>query len=1646
MTNEGSKEFYNVKTSFGTNHANSKRFITSPDGSKPLPVMSQDDVAVVECLKPGESISGVVKRIIPIKGDKWLDYKELVGSEYRILSGENLGVRVVVSVVASHVAVPSLVYQIPTQENSEADPVNVSTGAYTENITALTVQGVNPVSADISYDSNAAAGLGEFGYGRTHNYETRLMDMKDGTVRYYVSSTGYYTFLADHYDSEKLYKEEDGYFVLDTSQLPVEETFKCLNENNAGYELFRRADRTFMLTDKAGSKTYFDGNGNVTGMENSEGKSITIERKSDRFTVTDKTTGRQLTYNLDKDTRLVTSVTDGKREAFFYYNEDKCLKQFVNAAGESTYYTYDRLNRITTVTNDDNITYVTNAYETSDDRDTKTAADADDPSSAMGAVCKNGRVKYQKDALDNTTKFSYKEDETNGNLITTVTTRNGAKKETVTDPYGNVISQTNEAGNTITTTYDDKGNETSVNQPDMTTADGRKTSYSIVYRYDDDGNMTSMSNSMLESGENEVVMTYDDEGNMLTMKNRNGESMECSYYENGQIRTVKDQNGNEKIFEYNSDGQILSETDGNGRSIVYEYKKGDLVSVTDRNGNVTEYTYNSTGLVEKTSVKDRVSGEVYVTTSFYDELNRISMVHDTEGGTTFYEYDCNGNIIEKTEPSGSRTVYKYDGNNQMIRETVYPDEEAKQPDSDTGYTYTKEGLLKTVTDAKSNTVITNSYDKTGNKTKEVETKGEKKLSEKHYEYDELGNMISKTLLCLDDSGNEKESYTTKYIYYPNSRLSKVIDHTGAEITYSYDKSWRTQTVESTTEPKITYDYDANGNVLEVKEDPKGLLNMSKSILRTYDNLNRITSYTDYKGREVKYGYDELGNMTELTYPGGEIVRYAYNPDGTVASMSSKSGGTFYYTYDSYGRLAHIKRPDGSEEERLYDNAGQLIEQVDKDKAGSILQKNSYEYDVFGEITQKNTGTDGDLTKLASISMEYDSANRLIKYNGEEVIYDVKGNMTYGPVGVQMTELSYDARNRLVKAGKVSYTYDCENIRIATTEDGITTEYVTDTGGSLSRMLIAYEDVGTAGESETHYYYGAEGLACQLSVESGDDNSSDTDNISNYFLYHYDNIGSTTLITDKTGKTVETFAYGTYGELLTDVVHNIRFLYNGSYGVVTDSNGLYYMRARYYNPDIKRFINQDIKVGDISNGQGLNRYAYCEGNPVSMVDPFGLCGENANEQGEASKYQWLHNALDVAGLVFDGADVLNAGVYALEGKWGQAAVSLACALPAIGTFVAGVSKATKLAKVGNIIGQTMKYAGKAYMTVQTATQALELAGDGKIQYAVNGGKVTWDIVKKTAGAMALGALSVLSAGSLMKDVTSLTKMSDVRMETTVKNTADVTSGKTVAGEGIGCFVAGTKIKTENGDKNIEDIEEGDYVLSENPETGECGYKRVVKTYIHEKDVLVHVSVGDEEIITTTEHPFYVEGIGFVSAGMLKEGYNLRLSDGTIKPVITIEFEYLDETVYVYNFEVEDFHTYFVSTTGVLVHNSCASKTPLSTDAVKSSSADFYVGPKGAATSLDEYDKFVEGGSGTKPDYYVTPDGVAFKNGIPDNYVENPYRNGSYGVFDENGKFSEKLRIDPATPTGKKGPSYSHYHIDGGKEHYSPRPGDDNPLGF
>lgn len=141
----------------------------------------------------------------------------------------------------------------------------------------------------------------------------------------------------------------------------------------------------------------------------------------------------------------------------------------------------------------------------------------------------------------------------------------------------------------------------------------------------------------------------------------------------------------------------------------------------------------------------------------------------------------------------------------------------------------------------------------------------------------------------------------------------------------------------------------------------------------------------------------------------------------------------------------------------------------------------------------------------------------------------------------------------------------------------------------------------------------------------------------------------------------------------------------------------------------------------------------------------------------------------------------------------------------------------------------------------------------------------------------------------------------------------------------CFTGDTLVETEDGFVPIEEIETGDYVWSEDTATGKRELKRVRNVYVSEKTKLVHVETDSGIKIDTTEyHPFYVEERGWVFAAELKAGDVLHTGDGRTETVKTVCTGELDEPVKVYNLEVEDYHTYYVSEAKVLVHNKCGKK--------------------------------------------------------------------------------------------------------------------------
>ena len=187
-----------------------------------------------------------------------------------------------------------------------------------------------------------------------------------------------------------------------------------------------------------------------------------------------------------------------------------------------------------------------------------------------------------------------------------------------------------------------------------------------------------------------------------------------------------------------------------------------------------------------------------------------------------------------------------------------------------------------------------------------------------------------------------------------------------------------------------------------------------------------------------------------------------------------------------------------------------------------------------------------------------------------------------------------------------------------------------------------------------------------------------------------------------------YIYGTYGELLKGDTNLTSYLYNGKYGVMTDENGLYYMRHRYYNTDIRRFVNQDIVKGNLGNSQSLNRYSYVQGNPLTYTDPFGLSPE---KDGGSIGMNIVHGLLDALGCIPGGVGIVanfaNAALYAVvDHDYGMAALSLvagvtlgASKIVSMGGKLAGHAKSIET--IGRLVSNTASFAICAEQTVSSS---------------------------------------------------------------------------------------------------------------------------------------------------------------------------------------------------------------------------------------------------------------------------------------------------------------------------------------------------------
>ena len=253
---------------------------------------------------------------------------------------------------------------------------------------------------------------------------------------------------------------------------------------------------------------------------------------------------------------------------------------------------------------------------------------------------------------------------------------------------------------------------------------------------------------------------------------------------------------------------------------------------------------------------------------------------------------------------------------------------------------------------------------------------------------------------------------------------------------------------------------------------------------------------------------------------------------------------------------------------------------------ALLWFRTCQYDLDGHILETvSMPTSPTNISEPEDALTYDADNRLSQWNGYQVTHDLNGNMTQGPLpnGTPDAIYAYDTSDRLTSAGGVASAYNPDGLRV--TAGGAS--YKIDPNG-LSKPLM---------RNQTKYVWGI-GLIYE---ETGGEIKT----------YHPDHLGSTIMLCNANGAVTDTWAYTSYGmESHTQGISDTPFRFHGALGCMTDDNGLVYMRARYYNPRIMRFLNQD----PIGFQGGLNWFAAFDNNPVSNVDPLGLCVSN-------SRYTW-----------------------------------------------------------------------------------------------------------------------------------------------------------------------------------------------------------------------------------------------------------------------------------------------------------------------------------------------------------------------------------------------------------------------------------------
>ncbi|MGL5084378.1 MAG: RHS repeat-associated core domain-containing protein, partial [Clostridium sp.] len=289
---------------------------------------------------------------------------------------------------------------------------------------------------------------------------------------------------------------------------------------------------------------------------------------------------------------------------------------------------------------------------------------------------------------------------------------------------------------------------------------------------------------------------------------------------------------------------------------------------------------------------------------------------------------------------------------------------------------------------------------------------------------------------------------------------------------------------------------------------------------------------------------------------------------------------------------------------------------------SSKHKNFYDYDSMNRL--KESSYDG-----RKESFDYDKVgNRLSKTTNnitDKYIYNIKNQLKELHQNTGTNYFTYDKQGNTIKEqttnGNNNFEYNTLNEQVkAITKEGNTLVSRYDTEGlrteieeneKLTKFIFHKENILVETDKDNNlisrFVRGYEVVAADIADGKNEDSNSELDYKSNRYFYSQDEQGSTIYITDKEQQVRNEYCYDAFGNVLDsrENVHN-RITYTGQqFDGITQQ---YYLRARFYNPVVGRFTQEDVYRGD-----GLNLYAYCGNNPVVYYDPSGYAKCSSKER-------------------------------------------------------------------------------------------------------------------------------------------------------------------------------------------------------------------------------------------------------------------------------------------------------------------------------------------------------------------------------------------------------------------------------------------------